>query len=144
MNVPTAVALVAVLAHAGAGQGPMALTMRTIDKGVESGIESARQSTARTPAEWAALWRAHATDRPLPAVDFSREMVIGVFMGSRPTAGYAVEIVGAELRSGTLAVAYRETTPPSGAMTAQVLVAPYHLVAVPRHPGAVTFEKAQG
>jgi hypothetical protein len=144
MNVPAAAALLAALAQAGAPPGPVAVTMRTIDKGVESGIDSARQATARTPAEWAALWKAHAAGRPLPAVDFSREMVIAVFMGSRPTAGYAVEIVGAELRGGTLTIAYRETTPPTGAMTAQVLVAPYHLAAVPRHQGAVAFEKVKG
>jgi hypothetical protein len=143
MNVLAAAALLAVLAQTGAAQGSVAVTMRSIDKGVESNIDSARQATARTPAEWAALWKAHAAGRPLPAVDFSREMVIGVFMGSRPTAGYAVEIVGAQLRSGTLTVTYRETTPPSGALTAQVLVAPYHLAAVPKHAGAVAFEKVK-
>jgi hypothetical protein len=145
MNLIAATAMAALLAVANAGQGtPLSrVTMRTIDKGAESNIDSARQVTARTAAEWAALWKTHAFDRPLPTVDFSREMVIGVFMGSRPTAGFALEIVGAVDEGGTLVVTYRETTPPSGVVTAQVLVAPYHLVAVPKHTEMVRFEKVE-
>ena len=30
-------------------------------------------------------------DRPRPAVDFSKEMVVGVFMGSRPNAGFSID-----------------------------------------------------
>jgi hypothetical protein len=127
--------------HVKAAKAVTTIKMRTIDKGAESSIDSPRQATARTAAEWAALWKAHTFDRPLPAVDFSREMVVGVFMGSRPTAGFALEIVGAADRDGTLVVTYRETTPPKGALTAQVLVAPYHLVGVPKHAGPVIFEK---
>jgi len=145
MTLVSAVAMAAVFVLAQAGQGAPAptATMRTIEKGVESNIDSERQATARTAAEWAALWKAHAFDRPLPAVDFSREMVIGAFMGSRPTAGFDMEIVAATDRNGTLVVTYRETTPQAGAMTAQVLVAPYHIVAVPKHVGRVTFEKVK-
>jgi hypothetical protein len=38
-------------------------------------------------------------------------------------------------------VDYVETRPAPGAVTAQVLTAPYHLVAVPRHDGEVRFQK---
>ena len=38
-----------------------------------------------------------------------REMVVAVFLGSRPTAGYSVEIVGATDDGGVLVVQYRET-----------------------------------
>lgn len=114
--------------------------MRTLDKGLESGIDSPRQAVVRTAAEWSSLWKAHASDRPAPPVDFSREMVIGLFMGTRPTAGYNVEIVGIENQSGGLVVRYRETTPPPDALTAQVLTSPYQLIAVPKFDGPVRFE----
>jgi hypothetical protein len=68
-------------------------------------------------------------------------MVIAVFMGSRPTAGYAVEIVGTRLQQGTLIVEYREAPPRADAMTAQILTAPYHLATIPRFAGRVKFEK---
>ena len=64
-----------------------------------------------------------------------------VFVGSRPTAGYSVEIVGTRRENGALVVQYRETAPERGMMTAQVLTSPYHLVSVPRVDGDVKFER---
>lgn len=116
--------------------------MKTIDKGEHSNMDDAAQVVARSPQEWQQLWQKHTPDRPRPAVDFSKEMVVGVFLGSRPTAGYVLEIVSATPDSGTLVVRYREATPRPGAMTAQVLTSPYHLVTVPFFPGNVKFEKA--
>ena len=89
------------------------------------------------------LWQQHKPDRPRPAVDFSKQMVLGVFMGSRSTGGFAVEILGAAEAGGALTVQYRETMPPPGAVTAQVISSPYHLVAVPKVTGAVTFERVR-
>jgi hypothetical protein len=68
-------------------------------------------------------------------------MVVGVFLGTRPTAGFAAEIVGYRAVDGNLVIQYREGAPPRGAITAQVLTSPFHLVVVPRRPGTVTFEK---
>ena len=130
--------LMAALLQTGAASGA---PITTIEKGAESAVDSPRQVTARTPAEWAALWHAHSWDRPMPEVDFTRDMVVGVFMGSRPTAGFGVEIVGTRQEDGALVVQYRETRPPRDAMTAQIITAPYHLAAIPTFAGEVKFEK---
>ena len=115
--------------------------MKTIDKGDHSNVDDAAQIAAKTPQEWQTLWQKHTPDRPRPSVDFSKEMVVGVFLGSRPTAGYVLEIVSATQSDGTLVVRYRESAPSKGTMTAQVLTSPYHIVAVPFFPGGVKFEK---
>jgi hypothetical protein len=117
--------------------------LRSVEKGVESQVDVQRQVTVRDATEWTSLWHAHAWDRPEPAVDFSREMVVGVFMGSRPTAGFAIEIVGYLEAGNGVVVRYRETMPGRGTLTAQILVSPYHLVAIPKRTGVVTFEKVQ-
>ncbi|MGB7220765.1 MAG: protease complex subunit PrcB family protein [Vicinamibacterales bacterium] len=114
---------------------------RTIERGQMSFIDAPRQVTARTAAEWSAAWRAHAGDRQPPAVDFSKEMVVGVFLGSRRTSGYAVEIVRTREENGALIVQYVETQPAPRAITAQVITMPYQLVAVPQRAGEVRFEK---
>ena len=116
---------------------------RTIEKGTQSNIDSPRQAIARTPAEWAALWNAHDFTRPAPSVDFDREMAAAVFVGSRPTGGFSVEIVSAAERDGSFVVGYRESSPRADAITVQILTAPYHIVAVPKHGGPVRFEKLQ-
>ena len=117
---------------------------RTIAKGDQSNIESAAQVLARTETEWIDLWRRHAGDRERPPVDYRREMVIGVFMGSRPNGGFSTTIIPSMEVKGVLVVRYSETMPPPGAVTAQVLTFPYHLVAIPK--AAVTevkFEQVQ-
>ena len=117
--------------------------LRSVEKGAESRVEVQRQATVRDATEWTSLWHAHSWDRPEPAIDFSREMVVGVFMGSRPTAGFGIEIVGYHDSGDGVVVQYRETMPDRGTLTAQILVSPYHLVAIPRRAGKVTFEKVQ-
>ena len=61
------------------GSGP-----RTIEKGDQSNIEDAKQVLVRTEAEWTQLYRQHNFDKPAPKIDFSKEMIVAVFMGSRP------------------------------------------------------------
>jgi protease stability complex PrcB-like protein len=107
--------------------------MRSLDKGPMSQVDSARQAVARSAAEWSTLWSQHAGDRARPAVDFSKEMVVAVFLGTRPTAGFSVEVVGARQEGATLIVSYRESRPQPGAVAAQVLTSPFHFVAVPKH-----------
>ena len=115
---------------------------RTIEKGDQSHIDEAKQVVVRTDAEWTALWQRHAPDRPRPAVDFSKEMVVGLFMGSRPNAGFSTAVISATAGNGVLIVRYSETFPAPGRVAAQVLTFPFHLVAIPK--AAVTdvkFEK---
>jgi len=141
-----AVALVAALvqppAPAASASPTTVPSMKTIDKGDQSNMDDARQVAVKTEADWKALWQQHSPDRPRPSVDFTKEIVLGVFLGSRPTAGYGLEIVGTTETGGTLVVRYKQSMPPRGMMTAQVLTSPYHLVTVPFYPGTVKFEKA--
>ena len=106
----------------------------------QSNVDDARQVTVRTTAEWDTLWRQHSPDRDQPRVDFERDMVLGVFLGSRTTAGFSVEIVNALVEQGILVVRFRETRPQGDRIAAQVITSPYQLVAVPRHRGDVRFE----
>jgi hypothetical protein len=115
--------------------------MRMLDRGAHSNIDDARQVVVRTAADWGALWKEHAAERPMPAVDFAREAVAAVFLGTRSTGGFGVEIVGAGQKAGAFVVQYRETKPGPGAITAQVITSPFLLVAMPKVDGDVTFER---
>jgi hypothetical protein len=115
--------------------------MRMLDRGTHSNIDSAQQVVVRDPADWGALWKEHAPERPLPAVNFAREAVAAVFLGTRPTGGYGVEIVGAAEKAGAFVVQYRETKPGADAIAAQVITSPFLLVAMPKVDGDVKFER---
>ena len=120
---------------------PMSFT--TIGQSEQSGVEQARQVVVRTPEEWKALWTEHAPGRPMPAVDFAKSMVIGVFLGSRNTAGYRVTITGIERDGANVAVTYREERPGARDILAQMLTFPHHLVRVERIAGEVKFARAE-
>lgn len=110
-----------------------------IAKGDVSGQQTTRQVTVRTDAEWTALWKDHAPTEKMPKVDFTKDMVVGIFLGSKPSAGHQVEIVGVRTEAKDLVVEYVQKQPGRGTMAAQILTEPYHLVAVPKHAGTVRF-----
>src|SRR5439155_16450083 len=140
MIAPAAALLAAAMSMTQAtGSGP-----RTIEKGDQSSIEDAKQVLVRTEAEWTQLYRQHKFDKPAPTIDFSKEMIVAVFMGSRPTAGFSTAIVSATAANGALNVRYSESRPPAGGVTAQVLTFPYHIAAIPKADVKdVKFEKIQ-
>jgi VWFA-related protein len=115
----------------------------TINSDMMSGIDRPEQLVLRTAAEWQTAWQRHAPGRPAPGVDFNKNMVVAVFLGSRPSGGYQVEITGVRTNGKTLVVQWAERQPGPGQMAAQVMTAPSHIVTVPRHEGEVRFEKAQ-
>lgn len=108
------------------------LPMRSLDQGQESRVDVSRQVSARTVDEWDALWKQHGSGHARPSVDFTKEVVAAVFLGSRPSAGFSVQIVGARQDGGALIVSYKETRPARDALTAQVITSPYHIVAIPK------------
>jgi VWFA-related protein len=114
--------------------------LQTIDRGLMSGVEQTRQAVIRSDAEWQALWKEHAPTRPLPAVDFTRDAVVAIFLGSRATAGYDVAITGVEPEGEGVRIRYRETRPGAGAMTAQVITSPFHIVSTETFTGPATFQ----
>jgi hypothetical protein len=146
-----ALILAAALLQSPAPTMPMTTTMkaaadapRTIEKGDQSKVDEAKQVLIRTEAEWITLWQQHAGQRPRPAIDFSKEMVVGVFMGSRPNAGFSTTVVSTTVGNGALIVHYSEKMPAPRAITAQILTFPYHLVAIPKATVTdVKFERAE-
>jgi hypothetical protein len=116
---------------------------RTVDIGVYSGVQDSREAVIRTPAAWRALWAEHVSTRtpppPAPSIDFSRLMVIAVFMGTRPTGGYRIEVRNVTMSHGELVVSVRRTEPPRGSIVAQVLTQPYHIIVLPRTNAPVRF-----
>lgn len=117
---------------------------RTLARGSQSGIRVPRDIVARTPEEWLAVWRDHARnvvpEPPLPEVDWADDMVIGVVLGDRPSAGYSVSIARIEDLGSTVKVWTVEVQPLPGAMQAMVVTSPFHFVEVRRRDVPVEFE----
>ena len=136
----SAATLLAVIGFATAPGDPV--PFKTLDAGDQSDIETKREAVVRTAAEWTALWKQLGSSRPQPAVDFTRSTVLGVFLGSRPTAGFSVAIVTVDRQGAELVVTYRERRPNPTDMVAQMLTAPYLLVTIEKFDGRVRFVRA--
>jgi hypothetical protein len=120
---------------------PRLADFTTIHQGGNSHIKEARTVVVRTSAEWTALWKQHSGEGKPPAVDFSTAIVLGVFAGTRQTAGYTVEITRIEKQGESLVVSYAEKGPGRDDMVAQMLTAPFHFVRTGAHAGPVKFQR---
>ncbi len=124
-------------------QAQVSVPVTTIRKGLYSGIREPLQIVIRSQEQWAAFWARHSSTQvgppSPPDIDFSAEMVAGVFLGEKSTGGYTAEITRAELDGSDLRFYYRERSPTPGAMVTQALTQPYHLVKLPRHDASPIF-----
>ena len=112
------------------------VSFQTIAKGYRSGVRESLQVVASNRAEWDALWKRHVSietnPAPTPAINFDKEIVIGVFLGEKPTGGYDVEIIRVEQTDGALVLHYREKSPLPGSIAIQALTQPFHIIQVVR------------
>jgi len=138
MNVIQTVAIVlslGCLLNCLGANGAQTLPIRSLKKGAFSGIREVKEEVVKSADEWNKLWKQHATageSDKIPAVDFSKEMVVVATMGTKRTGGYAIEIVGVEPNDKTLKISVKKSAPPPDAITIQALTAPFHFVAVPK------------
>jgi anti-sigma factor RsiW len=93
------------------------------------------------PISLMAYWQLLMPGDPLPPVDFKRESVAVLFLGSRPTAGYSIQVEGVQEGERAVTLVWREQTPPQGALSAQVLTRPWTLQVIPRTSKSVFFLK---
>jgi protease stability complex PrcB-like protein len=141
-SVASLVLLLASCAACGAAVGET-VPFSTLGKGINSGIREPAQVVVRSQSEWVALWGRHLRTRtappPPPAVDFTTEMVVALFLGERSTGGYEIEVTQVERTDPGLAVRFRVKKPDPGAMPMQVLTQPFHLIKLPRVDESLTF-----
>ncbi len=101
-------------------------------QGLSSGIGEPRQIVIRDAQAWAALWNEHQPGVPMPPVDFTRYMVVGVFLGARPNEGHELHIIDFKTLPDQIALEYQEFLPKEGVDYFQRLVQPYALKVIPK------------
>lgn len=105
---------------------------------VTSAISDRRLVVVRDISSWDTLWREHTAGilppPPLPGVNFARNMVIGVFLGTHFNACHDVEVISITQHSnpGRITVDFRETAllpgpncPSGNSNPATLVVVPY-------------------
>ena len=120
---------------------PAVLLFATLAQGTMSNIDEPRQVVVRTAAEWQALWKEHDPGSAAPPVDFTQSAVVGIFLGSRPTAGFSVDITAVKTEGNRTVVEYLERRPAADAFVAQILTSPFHVVRLAQIAAPVGFRR---
>ena len=145
-----AAALAGLVAACGIHIGSFDLRFGSIEESLDSGIRVASTAVARSPGEWARLWLAHdarfAPPRPLPFVDFNRDIVVAVFLGQRQDRCSWVRIERVlMLDDSRIIVRYREMVRPPfptvGGSCGFGQSAPAAIVRIPAFDLPVRFEQ---
>lgn len=107
-----------------------ALDIRRIGQWTRTGIGEARRLVIRDANTWADFWSELGVgDRP--TVDFSKDVVVAVAAGQRPTGGYEISVHKVVNNGGELTSEVVETTPGPNCMTTASLTQPVDVVVVP-------------
>jgi hypothetical protein len=106
------------------------LELRRIGQWTRTGVGEARRLIIRDANAWADFWSELGVgDRP--AVDFTRDVVVAVAAGQRPTGGYEIAVSRVHQANGELIAEVVETAPGPNCTTTASLTQPVDVVVVP-------------
>lgn len=116
---------------------PEGLVWEKMGQGQQAtGFEERSFLLVRDEAALRELWnRAHGSQLqvpPVPEVEFRRETVVALFLGTKPTGGYGIEVEDVALEEGDLFLDARIIEPAPDAITTQALTSPWLMVRVLR------------
>jgi hypothetical protein len=113
---------------------------KTLAEGQHSGVKEPLAVAVTDHQKWSEIWKLHAGSQPEPAVDFSANSVVVVFLGQTETTGVKVTVVVQQdpLDTNRLNVFYRRTVTKKS-VSAQVECQPYAMVLVP-HAASIDIE----
>jgi hypothetical protein len=109
--------------------------------GQVSSMEQPKNVVARSSDQWHAFYRPLTPGAELepPNFDWDKRMLIAVALGTRPSGGYAVEIVRVSRTRKRWIVHARETKPQPGSFQTTMITSPFDCIATPRFDGEVLF-----
>jgi len=82
-------------------------------------------------SELSEVWNMIETDAQQPEVDFTRNSVVAVFAGKKPTAGHDIEVTKVE--DGIVRKVFLKLTSPGvSCLLAQSLTQPYQIIEIPK------------
>lgn len=117
--------------------------MKVIAEGFYSPVEKPTRWVVRDATAYGKMRAALGEPEALPQkpdVDWSKEMLVAVAMGTRMTGGYQVKMDSVARRSdGVVVVRFIEIKPKPGDAVFQALTSPYIVVRTPRLEGRVEY-----
>ena len=121
---------------AAAAAAQVSSSVQVLTSGAQSLYEATTVETrvsSSTP-EFGAVWQLVAGMQiPAPAapnVDFTKQKVVTVFMGQKPTGGYGLRLISSVPRRGGVRLLLEASQPGAGLVQSQVITSPYLMLTV--------------
>jgi hypothetical protein len=116
------------------------LSFNQIDMNSQSGVKQKKTIVVKDQNAWKTLWKEHATQgEDLPQIDFTKNMVVGVFLGEKPSACYSIRDVQIWKVGTQINVTHTNILPGSLVKCAFSIVTPAILIEVPLSEDYVEF-----
>lgn len=106
--------------------------------GATSDVHDARQVVVKGRNAWRAL-HAEMGSTHVPRVNFNDHLVVGVFLGAKPSAGFEVQLGAPQESANELAIPYRVISPLPGAPMGTDVTYPWQLRVIPRTAKPIRF-----
>ena len=112
-----------------------------------SGFDQPEARLIRDQESWLLTWsrimRGVAPAPEAPSIDFSREMLLLVALGSQPNPGYQVRIDSVKAAGGTVEAYTTRIEPGSNCVSPAVIGEPVHVVRLRRLSGALVIQETR-
>ena len=113
-----------------------------------SGLTKPEQLVIKDAKEWREVWeRIHckviSPVPPLPEIDFTKEMLVVVALGTRPTGGYGIFVDRAVDKNNRREITVGKQTPGKNCFTTQALTQPVDIVRLPKTDLPVSFKETE-
>ncbi len=121
-------------------------------RGLYCGVTQEDTVIFRHTSDWTLFWdkamRPYSSHfETMPPIDFSKDMVIGVFLGEKKHRGYDVQMTGFKKRirkqdqQEVLVVQYKKIKRPVGVFVPPMAIQPFHLLRLPLYTGPIYFRE---
>lgn len=131
----------------GEGGNGKKLPMEIVINGTFSGVEDKREMILNTNEEYQKIMSEvykNLDQMPrIPVVDFTKYTLVAVFIGSRNTGGYMVDIDSINDGSKLITVNVTESTPGKNCSVTEALTRPYTIVKIPKTDKKPVFNTKQ-
>ncbi len=108
------------------------------------GPSNPERTVITSQSEWQTFWkRTHAHITPFPniiQVDFTKNIVVAVVIGAKPTKGYAVKMSEASDYGDRVIVRIRHGLPPKNCVMPPSPISPYHIIKFAKVNKPIEFE----
>ena len=108
-------------------------------RGQYGGEATATARSITDEHQWTRLWR--QLDKPMPALDFTRNLAVVAYAGQRPTGGFTLEFLEPVHQGEDLLIRWRVRRPAPDAFVTQAFAQPWKVKVFPQPKGKLRLEE---